>query len=335
MKPKFSWIVVLLFISPALAIEAPVDDAPPPPLLKQGATTPDRAPRPAPFDASPRTSPDQSALPQPEEPKTAFLGLVTAEVPSLLSEHLRLKTGEGIMVRALMPDGPAAKAGISVHDVVLKVGEKSISSPADLSAEISKHQIGETIRLSLIHQGQPVTREVVLGERPPQVAASSPSGGQRRGRYPLQGLPPSQREQLRQLLEERESFGADEMPDPTHGMENALLRMRQRMERLMQGQEIPDDFSSAPSEASSHSHATVRVMDHEGSIELKSTDGDKEITAYDATGNLVWKGPWTTPEDRAAAPKEIRERVSRLRLDTNFQGKSLRFKLNPEPSVQN
>ncbi|MFT3992638.1 MAG: PDZ domain-containing protein [Luteolibacter sp.] len=336
MKPKFSWIVVLPLISPAFALEAPVDDAPPPPLLKKGAATSERAPRSIPSLSPESSQPAPRPLtPEAEEQKTAFLGLVTAEVPSLLSEHLRLNAAEGILVRALMPDGPASKSGVSVNDVLLKVSGKSIATPADLSSEIAKHKIGDTIQLDLIHKGQPITRDVVLGERPPQIAASATPG---RSRYRFQGLPQAQEEQP---LDEQESSAEDFTPDSIHpGMDQAIRRMQNRMERLLQnrddesGSDISPDTSAA-SDTTSHSQATVRVMDHEGSIELKSSDGNREITTFDSTGNLTWKGPWTTPEDRAAAPKEIRERVSRLHLDTNFQGKSLRFNLNPVAPGQN
>ena len=51
----------------------------------------------------------------------------------MLAEHLGLKAGEGIVVRALMPDGPAAKAGVAVHDIITRVADQPVASSQDLT----------------------------------------------------------------------------------------------------------------------------------------------------------------------------------------------------------
>jgi hypothetical protein len=67
-------------------------------------------------------------------------------------------------------------------------------------------------------------------------------------------------------------------------------------------------------------------MDEQGSIELKSNDGSKEVTLRDKDNALTWSGPWDTEQDKAAAPQDVRQRIDRLHLDSTFQGNGLRLR---------
>src|SRR5688572_24272580 len=51
----------------------------------------------------------------------------------------------GIEVRAVVPAGPAAVAGIRAGDCVLGIGKRLVTSTSDASAELRKHSIGETV----------------------------------------------------------------------------------------------------------------------------------------------------------------------------------------------
>ena len=75
--------------------------------------------------------------------------------------------------------------------------------------------------------------------------------------------------------------------------------------------------------------ATVRMKDQQGSVEVKSKDGGKEVTIRDQQDNVTWSGPWDTAQDRAAAPDDVRQRVQSLNLDTHFNGNGLRLQMGP------
>jgi len=312
MKLHPLWLAAAI-VTPAFAIDAPVDDAPPPPLLKK-ENSPGNPPSAFRQQRQAPTGPQENA----PATKAAFLGLVTAEVPDVLAEHLRLKIGEGIMVRALLPEGPASQAGVAVHDVILRISGQSVGNPRDLTEQISQHKVGDSVELELIHQGQPARIQVTLGERPPQVAASAPS---QEPRLQLRAIPQEQAEQMRELMEQQ-------LQDP----EAAIQQLRERMARSFDNSGNPDNLSdreTQPDTTRIQSQATIRIMDDQGSVEVKSNNGKKEITVHDQTGTTLWSGPWNTQEEQAAAPEAVRERISRLNIDSNFQGNGLRFKLRP------
>ncbi|RYD23831.1 MAG: hypothetical protein EOP87_26345 [Verrucomicrobiaceae bacterium] len=75
------------------------------------------------------------------------------------------------------------------------------------------------------------------------------------------------------------------------------------------------------------SDATFRFMDNDGSIEMKSSDGKKDITVRDHQGKEVWAGPWDTDEDKTAAPAGVRERIEKFKFDDNFRGGGFRFRM--------
>ncbi len=53
-------------------------------------------------------------------------------------ERLGLKEGEGVMVEGVLPDSPAAAAGVQDGDVILQANQTSVGSVAELKKEVDK-----------------------------------------------------------------------------------------------------------------------------------------------------------------------------------------------------
>lgn len=306
-----SWFAAM----PVFAIEAPPDDAPPPVEV-------------APHGALPEAPP---AVDGPHENAgAAYLGVVAAAVPELLAEHLQLKPGEGIVVSALMPDGPAAKSGLAVHDVITRVGDKPVGSSEELTARVTARRPGETIRLDVIHQGKANGLDVTLGKRPPQFAVPAPEA---LGQLNLDGIPKDIADRVRRMIEgnigELKLDFEKGIDEAAPQIEDAMREMRERMGKAMEEMKIPEIRQHGGIEI--HQGATFRLMDDQGSIELKSNDGGKEITVRDKDQNITWTGPWDTDQDKAAAPDDVRKRVERLDFDSGTNGLRLRLRNMPAP----
>jgi len=317
-----------LLAVPVLAIEPPVDDAPPPPEVNSPAppVAPKLRPQPEfkPEAQIEQPVPENEPVPEKSpQQSVAFLGLISSEIPEILATHLGLKTGEGVVVRAVVPDGPAAQAGLVEHDVILRIGGQPVGSPAELSQNVMAKNPGEMVDFDIIHAGKPSTQSISLGTRP----AGNPDASRdihRLGQLPLDGMPPEQADRIRDLIEknlrrndlfEPGSDGAD--------VANAIQEMQKRMSEA-----FGDRFEgSAMPNGSSHfsSDTTIRLKDDKGSVELKANNGAKEVTVRDESNNVAWSGPWDTEQDKAAAPVEIRERVDKLNLDASLKGGGFRF----------
>ncbi|OKK02258.1 protease [Streptomyces sp. CB03234] len=66
---------------------------------------------------------------------------------------------------AVLPNGPAAKAGLKPGDVITKFGDRTIDSGPTLISEIWTHKPGDKVTLTYERGGKASTVDVTLGER--------------------------------------------------------------------------------------------------------------------------------------------------------------------------
>ncbi|MFF8832143.1 S1C family serine protease [Streptomyces sp. NPDC015131] len=66
---------------------------------------------------------------------------------------------------AVVPGGPAAKAGLKAGDVITKFGDRTIDSGPTLISEIWTHRPGDKVTLTFERDGRSSTVDVTLGER--------------------------------------------------------------------------------------------------------------------------------------------------------------------------
>lgn len=299
------------------AIEAPVDDAPPPNDVAQPTAI----------------LPKENAAPVPEAHQSAYLGVVAGSIPEMLAVHIGLHASEGVVVRALMPDGPAAGAGLAVHDVITRIGGQPVATSEDLSRKINQLKAGEKVSLDLIQKGKKVVMDVTLGARPPELAAPQIKPLEQLDQLNLDGVPQELAERVRRMIEgnlgdQPLDFGQG-IHDAAPQFQEAMRDIKQRMEQAMQGIQMPEFQDQGGIQV--QQGATFKLMDEQGSVELKSIHDGKEITVRDKDQQVVWSGPWDTAQDKAAAPEDIRQRVEKLDFDNNGNGLQMRFKgLNPE-----
>lgn len=303
-----------MFVTNAIALEAPADDAPPPPVQVEKKTLPH-------FDLNQPAADTHH--------KVAFLGVVSGEVPPLLMDHLDLKSGEGVFIRSLEPGSPAAQAGIMINDVVTKVSGQPVSSPRELSTQISGQKPGDLIKIDLIHKGKPITLDVVLGTKPTGAANTSALKPFPMGQIALEGLPEDLANRIRDAI--AGNIGGMNLDNDAAQLPPQLGQAIQKLQLQLQGAAGQAHFMPGGAKSDSHASATVKAMDDQGSVEVKTNDDSKEVTICDKNGQVTWSGPWNTTQDKAAAPEEIRKRVEALNLDSTFNGNRLRLNLRKGP----
>lgn len=290
-----------VLISPVFAIDAPEDDAPPPPTLGSKSQVLPEIKLPA------------APKPATKSP-AAFLGVVSGEVPEMLIDHLNLKHGEGIVVRSLVPDGPAAKSGLAVNDVITRVAGQPVGSPLDVSKQIANHKPDENIRIDLIHHGKATQLDVKLGNKPVELAATEP---QSLNALNLEGLPAELADRIRAAIEG--NIGGMNLPlsgDPT--LPNA---------RRSSALKLAPPSAAGGGKIQIQGGGTLRMKDNHGSVEVKSLDGAKLVTVRDQQDQITWSGPWDTDQDKLAAPADVRVRVDSLNIDSSYKGSGLRLRM--------
>ena len=99
-----------------------------------------------------------TALPTPRPSRDA-LGLEVVDIPPDLRTHYGAPAEAGALVIKLEPDGPAAKAGVRVGDVLVRAGERRVQSPADVLAGVIAAP-GDEVPLQVVRTRKTMTVSV-------------------------------------------------------------------------------------------------------------------------------------------------------------------------------
>lgn len=92
-----------------------------------------------------------------------WVGVQLNDVPELAKVQLRLDYG--LAVVATMPDSPALKAGLQIHDILLKAGERELREPIELVRAVNEAK-EKPIKLVYLRQGKEQSVEVTPEKRP-------------------------------------------------------------------------------------------------------------------------------------------------------------------------
>jgi C-terminal processing protease CtpA/Prc len=100
-----------------------------------------------------------------EATRRFWLGVGLATADETLRSHLGIADGDGLVVTGIEENSPAAKAGVMVNDVLLKLNGKALTSVEALAAQLQ--EIGEkSANLDLLRRGKPATLTVTPERRP-------------------------------------------------------------------------------------------------------------------------------------------------------------------------
>jgi S1-C subfamily serine protease len=89
--------------------------------------------------------------------ESAFLGVSVGDAESGRA---------GALITAVTPGTAADQAGIEVGDLVISLDGVQVQGGPDLAAQVQTHRPGTTVQVVLIRDGEQVTLDVSLGERP-------------------------------------------------------------------------------------------------------------------------------------------------------------------------
>ncbi|HUY69480.1 MAG TPA: trypsin-like peptidase domain-containing protein [Candidatus Tyrphobacter sp.] len=115
---------------------------------------------------------DIAEVEQTGQIQTPFLGVRYVAINASLAAQNNLPVTHGVLVQgdstgpAVIPNSPAAKAGLKSGDIILAVDGVEIDENNSLSDLIAKHNVGEIITLTLLRGGKQSTLKVTLEQIP-------------------------------------------------------------------------------------------------------------------------------------------------------------------------
>lgn len=98
------------------------------------------------------------------EQKSTWLGVTAEELDEVVRSQLSLASGAGLTIHGVVPDSPAAKAGLMKNDILLRLNDQLLMEPRQLSKLIRSKKPGEHVTLTYLRKGKELQSDVTLGE---------------------------------------------------------------------------------------------------------------------------------------------------------------------------
>jgi serine protease Do len=86
--------------------------------------------------------------------RRGWLGIYMTDLTQQLAQDLGMEYRRGVYVDEVVPDSPAAKAGIKAGDIITKVNDSELTSAAQLRNIIATTEIGKEIKLTYCRDGK-------------------------------------------------------------------------------------------------------------------------------------------------------------------------------------
>ena len=95
-----------------------------------------------------------------------WLGVMIQDVTRDLAQGFGLDRPTGALVTQVVAGSPAAEAGFRTGDVVLEFDGRQVDSSSSLPPIVGRTEIGRTVEVSVLRDGERITLEVVIAELP-------------------------------------------------------------------------------------------------------------------------------------------------------------------------
>lgn len=98
--------------------------------------------------------------------RTPTLGIEAEDLTQQLGEYFHVPGGEGVLIREVNADSPAAKAGLKAGDVITKVEGNAVKSLGELRDNLREKREQKSVALTIVREGAEKTVSVAI-EPPP------------------------------------------------------------------------------------------------------------------------------------------------------------------------
>jgi serine protease Do len=105
------------------------------------------------------------------------IGVRLQELTAELARALRAPDSGGALVVDVLPDGPAARAGLRSADVIVRFGAGPVENHVELMRRVAQSRPGESVPLAYVRDGAPASASVIVEAARPPAAAPEPARG--------------------------------------------------------------------------------------------------------------------------------------------------------------
>jgi serine protease Do len=275
------------------------------------AQTPPAPPQPP---GQPHPPPQGGHEKAPKVP-AIFLGVETSQVPTVVGEQLGLSKGLGLVVEYVLPDSPAAAAGIQQNDILKMLNDQILIEPSQLRKLLQTFSDGTDVTLTILRKGQEqkVTIKLAKKERPQRHAERPGDKHESHWDFDDTGDLGEQMQGLKEQLQEQLGAQRGMIRGAVMKAHEAARRAREDARRAAREIRIlSKDNGTLKATRIDLGKAQIVFADDKGEMKLENVGGKKILTAKDPQGKLLFSGPVETKEDRDKMPADVRERYEKL-----------------------
>jgi membrane-associated protease RseP (regulator of RpoE activity) len=225
--------------------------------------------------------------PAPPATPVTFLGLEVDAADETLAAQLKLPEGHGLVIRHVVPDSPAAQAGLVKNDVLVKLDDQLLIAPRQLSALVRNHKEGDTINLTYLRAGSESRATATLVQRvPPRTAMS---------------------QEFRWLSPHETPMSPNVRP--------FIWRSDQDAPDAPAAEGTPSIAPRAP--GSPHvmifrPQTRIVYREDDMTLEVFADQNGQKLEARGPDGAVIFSGPIATPEQRSAVPAPLQKYLQKL-----------------------
>ncbi len=295
MKIKFITIIACLAFLPVMGVA----QTPPAPPQPPGQPHP---PAPGGHEKAPKVP-------------VIFLGVETSQVPTVVSEQLGLSKGLGLVVEYVVPDSPAAAAGIQQNDILKMLNDQILIEPSQLRKLLQTFADGTDVTLTVLRKGQEQKVTVKLIKKERQQRHSWAPGDKHDSHWDFDdtGDLDEQMQGLKEQLQEQVGAQRGMIRETVMKAHEAARRAREDARRAAREIRIlSQDHGALKASKIDLGNAQIVFSDDKGEMKLDTVNGKKRLIAKDPQGKLLFGGLVETKEDLEKVPADVRERYEKL-----------------------
>jgi PDZ domain-containing protein len=252
-----------------------------------------------------------------------FLGVESSPVPSVLCEQMGLPKGFGLVVDYIVPDSPAAAAGLQQNDIMKMLNDQILMEPNQLRKLLQSFQDGSTVTITVLRKGQEQKITVKLTKKDvPKRNASMPGMGGDWGfdfnfdpdmGHVDMGDLKERLQEMKDRFKEQAAEQRDMIHDAVIKAHEEVSRASEEVRRAAGQLKITNSGDTGlKTTRIDIGKAQIVFSDDKGELRLETLGGKKILTAKDPKGLLLFSGPVETKEDLDKLPAEVRQRFEKL-----------------------
>jgi hypothetical protein len=250
-----------------------------------------------------------------------FLGVETSTVPSVVCDQLGLPKGFGLVVDYVVPDGPAAAAGVLQNDILKMLNDQILLEPGQLRKLLQTFPEGTTVTLTVLRKGQEQKISVKLVKKEMSNRHAFMPGHDGNWDFNFDGNfgnvdfgdLKERLQEMKQELREQAGERRNMIHDAVMKANDEVRRARDEARDAMGNVKIySKDGNALKSTRIDVGKAQIVFSDDKGEMKIEPVDGKKVLTAKDPQGKLLFSGPVETKEDLDKVPADVRLRFNKL-----------------------